>query len=177
LDTFEGARQAALLDWHDRNFCAGDIAALPECLGEADVVINCVLWPKERNDHLITRAMLKEMKPGALIVDISCDTAGAVETSRPTSWSDPVYVVDGVRHFCVDNVPGAVPVTASAGYGEAIMPRVAAIADRGLVAACKADPWLARGLTCVKGELFLEEAARVQHRPFTPVEAWLARQE
>jgi alanine dehydrogenase len=91
------------------------------------------------------------LQSGTLIVDISCDTAGAIETSRTTNWSDPTYVVDGVRHFCVDNIPGAVPVTASAGYGEAILPKVRAIASLGLVAACRASPWLARGLTCANG--------------------------
>ena len=176
LDVFEGARRAAQFDWHDRKLLVDKVDALPAHLGSADVVINCVLWPKERTDHLITRSMLGEMRHGALIVDISCDTAGAVETSRPTSWEDPIYVVDGVRHFCVDNIPGAVPVTASAGYGEAILPKVSAIARLGLVKACQADPWLARGLTCVKGELLLAEAGHFQRRPFTPVEEWLARQ-
>jgi alanine dehydrogenase len=177
LDVFEGARRNALLDWYDRDLIVDDISALPKYLPEVDVVINCVLWPKERTDHLISQEMLKEMKPGAAIVDISCDTAGAIETSRPTSWNDPVYVVDGIRHFCVDNIPGAVSVTASAGYGEALLPKVLAIADHGLVSACKTDPWLARGLTCVDGELLLEEAARYQHRPFTPVAEWLVRQQ
>jgi alanine dehydrogenase len=176
LDVFAGARSAALLDWHDRDLVVDDVTVLPDHLPAVDVVINCVLWPKERTDHLISRRMLGDMQPGALIVDISCDTAGAVETSRPTTWSDPIYVVDGVRHFCVDNIPGAVPVTASAGYGEALLPKVAAIAAMGLVAACRADPWLARGLTCIDGELLLAEAAHVQQRSFTPVEEWLARQ-
>lgn len=176
LDVFEGARKAAALDWHDRDLVVDDIAALPGHLGELDVLLNCVLWPKERSDHLVTREMLKLMRPGAAIVDISCDTAGAIETSRPTSWMDPVYVVEGVRHFCVDNIPGAVPVTASAGYGEAILPRVISIVENGLVKACRADPWLARGLTCVQGELLLEEAGRYQQRAFTPVGEWLERQ-
>lgn len=176
LDVFAGARRAAQLDWHDRRLLVDDVSALPDHLATADVVINCVLWAKERTDHLITRSMLATMRPGALIVDISCDTAGAVETSRPTSWEDPVYEVDGIRHFCVDNIPGAVPVTASAGYGEAILPKVSAIAGLGLVKACQADPWLARGLTCVGGELLLAEAGSLQRRPFTPVADWLARQ-
>jgi len=68
-------------------------------------------------------------------------------------------------------------VTASAGYGEALLPKITAIASMGLVAACRADPWLARGLTCVNGELLLAEAGRLQQRPFTPVEEWLARQQ
>jgi alanine dehydrogenase len=99
--------------------------------------------------------MIRTLRPGAVIVDISCDTAGAVETSRATSWADPVYVEENIRHFCVDNIPGSVPVTASAGYGQAILPHVLSIADKGVAGAVAADPWLARGLTCAGGELIL----------------------
>ena len=150
------------------------IDSLPRYLAKADMIINCVLWPKERGDHLISRSMLGQMKPTAVIVDISCDTAGAIETCRPTSWADPVYTVDGIRHFCVDNIPGAVPATASAGYGEAILPRIGRIAAVGVPAVVKEDGWLARGLTCADGELILAEAGRFQNRPFTPVADWIA---
>jgi alanine dehydrogenase len=176
LDIFEGARKAAAMDWHDRRLTVGDLPELENHLEDLDVLVNCVLWPKSRTDHIVTRQMLSRFKPGACIVDISCDTAGAVETSRSTTWADPVYVVDGVRHFAVDNIPGAVPVTASAGYGEAIVARILAIAGKGVVAAAREDAWLARGLTCVGGELLLEDAGRYQQREFTPVDVWLARQ-
>ena len=71
------------------------------------------------------------LRPGAVIADISCDIAGAVETTRPTIWADPVYEIAGIRHFCVDNIPGAVPVSASAGYATAILPFLSLIADSG----------------------------------------------
>lgn len=174
LDIHEGARRAARLDWYDRDLVVDAIDSLPRYLAKADMIINCVLWPKERGDHLISRSMLGQMKPTAVIVDISCDTAGAIETCRPTSWADPVYTVDGIRHFCVDNIPGAVPATASAGYGEAILPRIGRIAAVGVPAAVKEDGWLARGLTCADGELILAEAGRFQNRPFTPVADWIA---
>lgn len=173
LDIAPGARKAAKMDWYKENFIVDDISALENHLYDADLILNCVLWPKNRPDHLITRAMLRKLKPGAAIVDISCDTAGAIETSRATSWADPVYIEEGVRHFAVDNIPGSVPVTASAGYGEALMPRILDIAAKGVIQACKDDPWIARGLTCVDGELLLEEAGILQQRPFTPVNAWL----
>ena len=176
LDVWEGARKAVRMDYYNRDVVVDDVSALEEHLYDADMVINCVLWPKERGDHLITRAMLRRFKPGAVLVDISCDTAGAVETSRSTSWAEPVYEEEGVRHFCVDNIPGAVPVTASAGYGEAILPKVELIAEVGPVEACRREPWIARGLTCVGGELILAEAGRYQHRDYTPVEDWLAAQ-
>lgn len=175
LDISAGARKAALMDWYKSGLFVDDISALERHLYDTDLILNCVLWPKERTDHLISRAMLGKLKPGAAIVDISCDTAGAVETSRPTTWSDPVYEEEGVRHFAVDNIPGSVPVTASAGYGEALLPRVLDIAAKGLVDACRDDPWIARGLTCADGELILEEAGRLQKRPYVPVAEWLAR--
>lgn len=174
LDISPGARKAAAMDWYRHPLTVDDVGALEQYLYDADLILNCVLWPKERTDHLITRAMLRKLRPGAVVVDISCDTAGAVETSRPTTWADPVYVEEGVRHFAVDNIPGAVPVTASAGYGEAILPRILAIAAKGVVQACKDDPWLARGLTCMDGQLILEEAGRFQNRPYVPVADWLA---
>ncbi|MDX1488961.1 MAG: NAD(P)-dependent oxidoreductase [Acidiferrobacterales bacterium] len=174
LDVDAPARRDAQLQWCRSDFIADHIDALPLYLREADLVLNCVLWDKSRTDHLITRQMLKDMKPGAVIVDSACDPAGAIETSRPTTWKDPVYDVDGIRHFCVDNIPAAVPVTASAGYAAAILPFVKLIAEHGALQACRENPRLARGLTVVRGILTHAEAARVQGRPHTPVETILA---
>lgn len=175
LDVSAGARREALFNWHKQNFRAFDISELAAHLPDADLVINCVLWDKQRKDHMITRDMLMHMKPRAVIVDISCDTAGAIETTRATRWEDPVYEVDGIRHFCVDNIPGAAPATASAGYAEAILPYICLIAEHGPVEACRRNRWLARGLTCAGGELILEEVGRFQNRPFTPLSEFLAR--
>jgi len=174
FDVSARARAAAELAWNGSEFRTDDLSALEDHLSGADLVVNCVLWPKHRTDHLITRGMLKNLNPSAVIVDISCDTAGAVETCRPTTWADPVYEIDGIRHFCVDNIPGAVPVTASAGYSKAIHPFVSLIAEIGAVEACREKPWLARGLTCADGTLILKETGRLQGRPFTPVDAFLA---
>lgn len=174
LDISAGARKQAMLDWHGRNFRADHVDNLKDHLGDADMIINCVMWPKDRNDHLINRAMLKQMKPTAIIVDISCDEAGAIETSRPTNWRDPVYEVGGIRHFCVDNIPGAVPAAASAGYAVAIMPHILEIAEYGPLEACRRNPFLGRGLTCANGVLTLEEAAKVQSRPYVPTSELLA---
>ncbi len=168
-----GARREAMLAWYNREFIADAIEVLPDYLAHADLLINCVLWDKNRQDHLITRSMLRRMKPNAVIVDISCDRAGAIETTRPTTWENPVYEVEGIRHFCVDNIPGAVPATASAGYAAAILPFVKLIAQHGALEACRHNDWLARGLTCAGGVLTLEEAARVQKRTYTPVHEYL----
>ena len=173
LDINSRARKQAALTWNGGNFQADDVANLTPYLEDADLIVNCVLWPKHRDDHLISRDMLKDLKPTAVIVDISCDTAGAVETCRSTTWAEPVYEVDGIRHFCVDNIPGAVPVTASAGYSQAIFPFVNLIAGHGVIEACKREAWLAKGLTCHKGNLILAETGRVQERAFVPVDEYL----
>lgn len=175
FDVSAGARREAELTWHKQNLRALDISEVESHLDDADLLVNCVLWDKRRTDHLISRDMLKRLKPGAAIVDISCDPAGAIETSRATKWQDPIYVVDGVRHFCVDNIPGAAPTTASAGYARALLPFVDLIVEHGAIEACRRNRWLARGLTCVDGELIHEEVGRVQKRPFTPVAEFLAR--
>ncbi len=175
LDVSPGAQREAMLTWHKQEFQAFDISALAAHLDDADLVVNCVLWDKQRKDHLITRKMLKRMRPGAVIADISCDPAGAIETTRATKWEDPVYEVEGIRHFCVDNIPGAAPATASAGYAEALLPFVTQIAEHGPIRACRQNRWLARGLTCAGGELILEEAGRFQNRPFTPLAGFLKR--
>ncbi len=174
LDISPGACKEAALTWYDRDFKSAAIETLPDHLPQADLVVNCVLWDKSRSDHLISRAMLKTMKPGALIADIACDPAGAVETCRATTWQDPVYEVDGIRHFCVDNIPGAAPITASAGYAGSLLAHIKHIAAYGPLEACRRDPWLARGLTCAQGVLTLAEAARVQDRSYTPVAELLA---
>jgi alanine dehydrogenase len=174
LDINKSSRMQADLEYSGQNFKSADVDALPGLLNDTDLFVNCVLWPKHRDDHLIDRSMLQKMKSTAVIVDISCDEGGAVETTRATTWNDPVYTEDGIRHFCVDNIPGAVPVTASAGYGSALLPFVKLIGEVGAVEACRREPWLARGLTCVDGDLILAETGRVQGRPFTPLEEFLA---
>ncbi len=173
LDIVSRARKATELTWASYDYRSDDVANLGQHLVDADLIVNCVLWPKHREDHLISRSMLSLLKPTVAIADISCDTAGAIETCHPTTWADPVYEVDGIRHFCVDNIPGAVPATASAGYSRAILPFVSRIADEGLLAACKAEPWLMRGLTTHNGTLTLSEAARYQDRPFTDAAIYL----
>ena len=175
LDIVSRARKNAALTWNNCDFVADDVNNLGDYLDDADLIINCVLWPKHRDDHLISREMLKALKPTTVIVDIACDVGGAIESCRETTWADPVYEVDGIRHFCVDNIPGAVPVTASAGYSMAIYPFVSLIADGGLITACKQETWLARGLTCHEGNLILAETARVQLRDNIELGDYLSR--
>lgn len=97
---------------------------IKELLPSTDLVVNCVKWPKHRADHLITREMLSLMKRGSVIVDISADVGGAVETYRPTTHEDPIYEVDGIIHYGVDNIPGAAAHTTSIAYAASILPHI-----------------------------------------------------
>lgn len=140
---------------------------LVKCIKESDVIINCIMWPKHRKDHLIYREDLKMMKPGAMIVDVACDDEGAVETCRSTSHDDPVYYEEGVKHYCVDNIPSAFARTASILLSAATLPFLLKIADKGVKQALKDDVHLRRGLTAYDGMLTLKETALKQNRPLT----------
>lgn len=140
---------------------------LVNCLKECDVLINCILWPKTRKDHLVNREDLKHMKPGAMIVDVACDDGGAIETCRSTSHTDPVYVVDGITHYCVDNIPSAFSQTASVMLSTVTSPFARRIADLGPEKAMRADAYLRRGLTTYYGDLCLLETAEKHNMPYT----------
>ena len=141
-----------------------------QMLPAIDLLINAVKWPPQSDEHIVTREMLKLMKTDSLIVDISCDPAGAIETCVPTSHDQPTYVVDGIRHYCVDNLPSAVAKTASDALSNASLPYVLKIADKGWLAAIKADVSLRRGLGFAFGHLTFKPTAMAQNRPYTSVD-------
>ncbi|HEY3786823.1 MAG TPA: alanine dehydrogenase [Steroidobacteraceae bacterium] len=127
---------------------------------DADLVIGAVLIAGAAAPKLVTRAMLSTMKRGAVLVDISIDQGGCFETSRPTTHADPTFVVDGVIHYCVANMPGAVPRTSTFALTNATLPYVRALADLGWQAALKRDPGLAAGLNVHAGEITHDVVAR-----------------
>ncbi|MEN8140438.1 MAG: alanine dehydrogenase [Thermodesulfobacteriota bacterium] len=137
-------------------------------LSKADLVIGGVLVPGGSAPKLISRAMLGLMKKGSLIVDVAIDQGGCCETSQPTYHSDPVYQVAGINHYCVANMPGAVPRTATFGLTNVTLPYALAIANQGLATAAEKDPALARGINSQGGRLTNEQVARAQNRPWQP---------
>ena len=141
-----------------------------QILPKIDLLINAVKWPPRSDQHIVTREMLKLMKKGALIVDISCDPAGAIETCVPTSHDKPTFTVDGIRHYCVDNLPSAVAKTASHTLSNTSLPYVIKIADKGWLQAIKEDVALRRGLGFALGHLTFKPTAIAQSRQYTPVE-------
>ena len=126
---------------------------LAEHLGQADMVIGAVLIPGAAAPKLVTRAQLAEMKPGAALVDVAIDQGGCFETSKATTHADPIYEVDGIMHYCVANMPGAVARTSTIALGNATMPYMLALADKGWQTACAEDPHLLNGLNVHAGKL------------------------
>ena len=122
-------------------------------LGGADLAILSVLVPGAAAPKVVSRAMVLSMGPGAVIVDVSIDQGGASETSRPTSHSDPTYIDEGVVHYCVTNMPGAVPATSTQALTSATLPYVEAIANHGVEGALSLDRALAEALSTYKGQL------------------------
>jgi alanine dehydrogenase len=127
-----------------------------ELVAEADMVIGAVLIPGAAAPKLVTRAQLSTMKPGAAIVDVAIDQGGCFETSRATTHQDPIYDVDGIMHYCVANMPGAVARTSTIALGNATMPFLLALADKGWKKACHDDPHLLAGLNVHAGQLTYE---------------------
>jgi alanine dehydrogenase len=141
---------------------------------EADLVIGGVLIPGATAPKIVTRAMVSQMKKGAVIVDVAIDQGGCVETAKPTSHSNPSYVVDGVVHYCVTNMPGAVPNTSTLALTNATFPYLLRLANLGAREALRQDPGLAEGLNTWLGTLTYQGVAESQHRPWTPAAALLA---
>ena len=137
---------------------------------EADVVIGAVLIPGARAPKLVTRELVREMKEGSVVCDVSIDQGGCFETSRPTTHSDPVYVVDGVTHYCVSNMPGAVPITSTFALTNVTLAYVEAIADFGVREAVARDPALARGVNAVDGKLTYDAVAEAHNLEYSPLD-------
>lgn len=137
---------------------------------EADLVIGAVLLPGAKTPFLVTRDMLPSMKPGAVLVDVSVDQGGCIETTRPTTHADPTYIVDGVLHYGVANMPGAVPHTSTLALTNATLRYGLAIADKGWKRAVADDPALAKGVNVLDGRITYRPVAEAHGMDFTPLE-------
>ena len=146
---------------------------IEESVRDADVVIGAVLIPGARAPKLITRQMLTTMKNGAVFCDVAIDQGGCAETSKPTTHTDPVYVVEGVTHYCVANMPGAVPVTSTKALTNATLPYVEVIADHGLAEAVARDSALAKGVNVLDGKVTYEAVAEAHDLEYVPLEGVL----
>ena len=140
-----------------------------QMLPTVDIVVGSVLVPGDKTPHLITREMLRLMEPGSVLVDVAIDQGGCFETSRPTTHSNPVYVEEGVVHYCVANIPGAVPHTSTLALTNATLRYAVALADKGWQRACSEDAALAKGLNVVEGKVTYKAVADVFGLPYEKV--------
>jgi alanine dehydrogenase len=150
--------------------------ATPQAIGEAlratDAVIATAMVPGGLAPKLVTRAMLSAMEPGAVVVDVAIDQGGCFETSRPTTHADPVFTVDGIIHYCVANMPGAVPRTSTYALNHATLPFVKELADRGVGRALRDNEHLRNGLNVCRGAVTRREVAQALGYSFTePLQA------
>ncbi len=144
-----------------------------EAVAHADLVIGAVLIPGALAPKLVTREMIGSMRPGAVVVDVAIDQGGCFETSHATTHADPVYLVDEVIHYCVANMPGAVPITSTHALTNATLPYVEAIANLGLRDAVAADPCLAKGVNVIDRKVTYEAVAEAHGIDYTPLQALL----
>ncbi len=136
-------------------------------LPTTDLIVGSVLIPGAKAPHLITRDMLKLMRPGTVLVDVAIDQGGCFETSHPTTHAEPTYMVDGILHYAVANIPGAVPFTSTMALTNATLPYAVALANKGWRQACKDDPALALGVNIVDGKITYKGVAEAFGMTYT----------
>ncbi len=145
-------------------------ASIRKYLQEADLVVGAVLIPGATAPRLVTRDMLKLMKKGTVIVDVAIDQGGCVETARPTTHDDPIYEVDGIIHYCVANMPGAVSMTSTIALTNATLPYALQIADKGIARAALDNPEIAKGINIMAGKVTYPGVAEAFGLKYTPIE-------
>jgi alanine dehydrogenase len=144
-----------------------------EAIKEADLVVGAVLIPGAKAPHLITRDMLKYMKKGSVLVDVAVDQGGCIETCRPTTHENPVYTIDGIIHYCVANMPGAVPYTSTIALTNATLPYAVQLANKGWKKACADNNELRLGLNVIDGHIVYEAVSQAFDMPYKKVDGFL----
>lgn len=148
--------------------------SIRHAISHADLIIGAVLIPGAKAPYLVTRDMLPEMREGSVIVDVSVDQGGCIETTKPTTHADPTYVIDGVVHYCVANMPGAVPFTSTIGLTNATLPYMLQLADLGYREALRQNQELRLGLNIIDGTVTYQGVADAFDLPYVPAEEMLA---
>lgn len=146
---------------------------IEEQVAESNLIIGSVLIPGGKAPQLITRDMLKIMKPGTVLIDVAVDQGGCIETCEPTTHEDPIYKIEDIVHYCVANMPGAVPRTSTLALTNATLPYALQLANKGWVKACRDNSFLAKGLNIVNGEITYENVATAFGLEYIPMEKYL----
>ena len=144
-----------------------------EMIGTHDLIVGAVLIPGAKAPHLITRDMLKDMRPGTVLVDVAVDQGGCIETCKPTTHEDPTFIIDDVVHYCVANMPGAVPYTSTLALTNATLPYAISLANKGWKKACQDSRELRLGLNVINGQVVYKGVSEAFGLPYTEVEKFL----
>jgi len=144
-----------------------------EAIEQADLIVGAVLIPGAKAPHLITRDMLKLMKKGTVLVDVAVDQGGCIETCKPTTHENPTFIIDGIVHYCVANMPGAVPYTSTIALTNATLPYAIQLANKGWKKACQDNKELALGLNVIKGDIVYEAVSQAWGMPYKKVSHYL----
>jgi alanine dehydrogenase len=153
------------------NTLASNAENVAAAVQRADLVVGAVLLPGAKAPMIVSEEMVAAMKPGSVVVDVAIDQGGCITTARPTTHSDPTYVAHGVVHYCVTNMPGAVPRTSTIGLSNATLPYGLVLADFGLDGAVSRDPELARGVNVINGKVTHPGVAEALGMDYTPLPA------
>ncbi|BDD10103.1 alanine dehydrogenase [Fulvitalea axinellae] len=145
-----------------------------EAIKDADLIIGAVLIPGAKAPHLITREMLKDMRPGTVLVDVAVDQGGCIETCTPTTHENPTFIIDDVLHYCVANMPGAVPYTSTLALTNATLPYAIELAEKGWTKACQDNAELRKGLNVANGKVVYKGVSDAFNLPYTDVDEFLA---
>ena len=145
-----------------------------ELISSHDLIVGAVLIPGAKAPHLITKDMLKDMRPGTVVVDVAVDQGGCIETCKPTTHDEPTYFVDDVLHYCVANMPGAVPYTSTLALTNATLPYALQLADKGWKKACLDNEELKKGLNIVQGKVTYEEVANAFKLDYSPIQSLMS---
>jgi alanine dehydrogenase len=146
---------------------------ISEAISDADLVIGAVLIPGAKAPHLITKDMLKLMSPGTVVVDVAVDQGGCIETCTPTTHENPTFIIDGIVHYCVANMPGAVPYTSTLALTNATLPYALQLANKGWKKACNENEELKKGLNIANGKIVYRGVAEAWGLPFEEVSSIL----
>jgi alanine dehydrogenase len=147
---------------------ASNRSTIADVVADADLVIGGVLLPGARAPKLVTAEMIGRMRTGSVVVDVAIDQGGCIETAKPTTHSKPTYEVSGVIHYCVTNMPGAVPRTSTIALSNVTLPYALELADKGLIGAAEADPALASGINVLNGHIVYQAVADAFNLPYSP---------
>ena len=168
-----GIEESLTLEYKSAEALSSSGNKIKEMIKDHDLIIGAVLIPGAKAPKLVTKEMLKDMRPGTVLVDVAVDQGGCFETTKPTTHQDPIYIIDDVVHYSVANMPGAVPYTSTLALTNATLPFAIQLANKGWKKACQENEVLKLGLNIINGEVVYKGVSDAFNLPYTPIEKFI----